>query len=258
MKQIVDTAERAGDKSAQGLSRMRNGLRDIASASESSARSSGASFSKYFSADFFAGLARDAAYAFGRKIVDIVSTSIDVAKQAQSALSGLNSIAVFRGIDTTELNNSIRDLEAVRRGLLTQDDARAAVKPLLQMKLEMQDAIAIVDRYTRTAAFGRQATLGYGEAIIGATEGLKNTNAQTLYVRVSRKKLRGGNRRKAVQLLAKQHLKVKRQRHDFFHKRSLDLLREFDAFAFESLNIAGMVKITISPKVLRTPHGIRS
>ncbi len=59
---------------------------------------------------------------------------------------------------------------------------------------------------------------------------------------VSRKKLRGGNRRKAIQLLATQHLKVKRQRHDFFHKRSLDLLREFDAFAFESLNIAGMVK----------------
>lgn len=59
---------------------------------------------------------------------------------------------------------------------------------------------------------------------------------------VSRKKLRSSNRRKAAHLLAVQHLKVKRQRHDFFHKLSLDLLREFDAFAFESLNIALMMK----------------
>lgn len=59
---------------------------------------------------------------------------------------------------------------------------------------------------------------------------------------VSRKKLRGSNRRKAVRLLARQHLKVKRQRLDFFHKRSLALIREFDGFVFEDLNVAGMVK----------------
>lgn len=59
---------------------------------------------------------------------------------------------------------------------------------------------------------------------------------------VSRKTLRGTNRRKAVTLLAKQHLKVARQRQDFFHKTSLNLIKEFDAFAFENLNIAGMAK----------------
>ena len=65
---------------------------------------------------------------------------------------------------------------------------------------------------------------------------------KTAHRAVSRKKLRGSNRRKAIQLLAKQYLKIKRQRHDFFHKRSLDLLREFDAFIFEDLNIRGMMK----------------
>ena len=59
---------------------------------------------------------------------------------------------------------------------------------------------------------------------------------------VSRKKRRGANRRKAINLLAKQHLKVKRQRQDFAHKTSLDLLRRFDEIAVEDLNIKGMVK----------------
>ena len=87
------------------------------------------------------------------------------------------------------------------------------------------------------------ATLATGEAI----ENPKYLRAaerrlKTAHRAVSRKKLRGSNRRKAIQLLAKQHLKVTRQRYDFFHQRSLDLIREFDAFAFENLNIAGMVK----------------
>src|SRR5205085_2013558 len=45
---------------------------------------------------------------------------------------------------------------------------------------------------------------------------------------VSRKKRGGHNRRKAVCLLAKQQLKVKRQRLDFAHQISLQLIREFD------------------------------
>ena len=59
---------------------------------------------------------------------------------------------------------------------------------------------------------------------------------------VSRKKKRGANRRKAVKLLARQHLKVKRQRQDFAHKESLNLLRQYDEIAVEDLNITGMVK----------------
>ncbi len=87
------------------------------------------------------------------------------------------------------------------------------------------------------------ATLSTGEAIENpkylrqAERRLKTAQRS-----VSRKKLRGSNRRKAAQLLAKQHLKVKRQRLDFFHKTTLQLIREFDDIAVESLNIRGMVK----------------
>lgn len=59
---------------------------------------------------------------------------------------------------------------------------------------------------------------------------------------VTRKQKRSGNRKKAIVLLAKQHLKVKRQRLDFFHKTSLQLVREFDTVIYEDLNIAGLLK----------------
>jgi putative transposase len=59
---------------------------------------------------------------------------------------------------------------------------------------------------------------------------------------VSKKKLRCANRRKAARLLGKKHLKVQNQRQDFFHKTSLQLIREFDEIAVEDLNIKGLVK----------------
>jgi putative transposase len=60
--------------------------------------------------------------------------------------------------------------------------------------------------------------------------------------KVSKKKLRGSNRRKAVVLLGKKHLKIQNQRKDFFHKTSLDLIRKFDEIAVEDLNIKGLLK----------------
>ncbi len=60
--------------------------------------------------------------------------------------------------------------------------------------------------------------------------------------KVSKKKRGGANRRKAVGILAKKHLQVANQRKDFFHKRALDLIREFDEIAVEELNIKGLAK----------------
>lgn len=60
--------------------------------------------------------------------------------------------------------------------------------------------------------------------------------------RVSRKVLGSNNRRKAVNKLAKIHEKISNQRHDFQHKVSLQLIRENQAIAVETLNIQGMQK----------------
>jgi putative transposase len=60
--------------------------------------------------------------------------------------------------------------------------------------------------------------------------------------RVSRRKKGSMRRRKAVNLLAKAHQKVKRQRRDFHHKTALALLRQYDVIYLEDLRVANMVK----------------
>ena len=59
---------------------------------------------------------------------------------------------------------------------------------------------------------------------------------------VSRKKKGGNNRRKAVKLLAKKHLKVKRQRADFAHKVADNLVKNYGRIAVEDLRIKNMVR----------------
>src|SRR6516164_5302412 len=52
--------------------------------------------------------------------------------------------------------------------------------------------------------------------------------------RVSRRKKGSKRRRKAVQVLAKQHQHVRRQRADFHHKTALDLVRQYDVIYVEA------------------------
>jgi putative transposase len=65
---------------------------------------------------------------------------------------------------------------------------------------------------------------------------------KTAQRRVSRRKKGGKRRKKAGQLLAKAHLKVKRQRQDFQHKAALALVRQFDVIYHEDLQVANMVQ----------------
>ena len=59
---------------------------------------------------------------------------------------------------------------------------------------------------------------------------------------VSRKKKGSSNRRKAVKLLAKNHIKVKRQRADFNHKVADNLVKNYGRIAVEDLRIKNMVR----------------
>jgi putative transposase len=59
---------------------------------------------------------------------------------------------------------------------------------------------------------------------------------------VSRKKKGGSNRRKAIRLLAKKHLRIKRQRADFAHKVADNLVKNYGRIAVEDLRIKNMVR----------------
>jgi putative transposase len=65
---------------------------------------------------------------------------------------------------------------------------------------------------------------------------------KTAQRRVTRRKRGSNRRRKAVQLLAKAHQTVRRQRQDFHHKTALTLVRENDTIYHEDLQTANIVK----------------
>jgi putative transposase len=65
---------------------------------------------------------------------------------------------------------------------------------------------------------------------------------KTAQRRVSRRKQGSNRRRKAAKLLAKAHLKVKRQRADFHYKTALALVRANDTIYHEDLQTANMVR----------------
>jgi putative transposase len=65
---------------------------------------------------------------------------------------------------------------------------------------------------------------------------------KTAQRRISRRKRGSNRRREAVNLLAKAHQKVRRQRQDFHHKTALALVRANDTIYHEALQPANMVK----------------
>lgn len=105
----------------------------------------------------------------------ILSDSVTAANTYQAALLGLTSVARAFGQDSVAANDAARQLAS--DGLLTVADAAAGLKNLLASGFNLDQAITLMERFKDTAAFGRQAALGFGQSIRGATEGIKNGNS---------------------------------------------------------------------------------
>ncbi len=87
------------------------------------------------------------------------------------------------------------------------------------------------------------ATLSTGEVIENPKYlGRADRELKIAQRKVSKKKLRGSNRRKAARILARGAKRIANQRRDFFHKLANQITREFDEIAVEDLNIKGMLK----------------
>ncbi len=99
----------------------------------------------------------------------------EAANQATSGLMGLQSVAEFKGIQGAD--KAVRELEAVKLGLLDVSDASMALKNLLARGYNLEQAVQALNRLSNAAAFGRQSSLSLGEAVKSASEGLKNENS---------------------------------------------------------------------------------
>ncbi|HEY9845057.1 MAG TPA: transposase [Candidatus Caenarcaniphilales bacterium] len=65
---------------------------------------------------------------------------------------------------------------------------------------------------------------------------------RVLQRRVSRRKLKGSNRRKAVLMLQRQHERISNRRRDFINKLAYSLIQRYDKIVLENLKITNMVK----------------
>ncbi len=103
------------------------------------------------------------------------SASIGAANDLNNSLLGLSTTASAFGQDAGRAQNAARTLAA--DGLMTVADSATSLKNLLAAGFNLDEATVLMQRFKDSAAFGRQASLGFGQAIRGATEGVRNGNS---------------------------------------------------------------------------------
>jgi len=106
----------------------------------------------------------------------VAKGSIDSATTAERAFKGLESVANRTGSGIEKAWAAVEDLTS--DGVLSQTEAATALKNLFAYGItDVDKAVSMIERLKDAAAFGRQASLAWGEAIVSATEGIKNENS---------------------------------------------------------------------------------
>ncbi|MFX0181955.1 MAG: hypothetical protein ACFE95_02635 [Candidatus Hodarchaeota archaeon] len=112
------------------------------------------------------------AFAFGG-VVKAVSGSLNAFKQYQSSLAGLVTVGGKLGISHDEVTQAA--LSLAKDGLMSVSEAAESLKNLLATKnYTLKQSIEIMNAFRDAAAYNRQGTLEFGEAIVRGTQGLKN------------------------------------------------------------------------------------
>jgi hypothetical protein len=102
---------------------------------------------------------------------------VQLAADRQNAFKGLESVSVFKGISPTDAQDAVKNLRFVKSGIIDVADATASLKNLLLTGFNLPEAIKLMEAFSDSSSFAKQGALSYGEAIRGATEGLKNQNS---------------------------------------------------------------------------------
>ena len=105
----------------------------------------------------------------------------------KNAMIGLRSIAEGTGQDLEKTTKAAQDLAA--DGLMSIADAATGLKNLLLAGFGLEEAIVLMERFKDSAAFGRQGALSFGQAIVSATEGVKNGNSILVGICPARRRL---------------------------------------------------------------------
>lgn len=110
-----------------------------------------------------------------KQVASFTKNCIDSASKVQSAFTGLNSIVQGTGNSFSLANDFIKKYTA--DGLVSIEETATAYKNLLSRGYNSSQIEDVLSRLKDSAAFGRQASYDLGEAVVTATEGLKNENS---------------------------------------------------------------------------------
>lgn len=124
-----------------------------------------------------AGLRVEGFFSIVRVMQSTFGSFVQEYKYFTSAQTGLSSIASFKMVDPETANQQIQSLKAVKAGLLDIGSASTAMKNLLASNFTLEQSVELINRLSESAAFGRQSSLSFGEAVRSATEGIKNGNS---------------------------------------------------------------------------------
>lgn len=108
-------------------------------------------------------------------VVNYLDKAVDAAVRQQNALMGLSSVARGTGNDINATTQAAKDLAA--DGLMPLGDAATGLKNLLASGFSLPEAVRLMKAFKDSAAFGRQGSLEFGQAVASATEGIKNGNS---------------------------------------------------------------------------------
>lgn len=104
-----------------------------------------------------------------------VRQSVQEFARAEAAFRGLEAVANFSGVG---IGRAMAEAERLAAdGLITVQEASRGLQNLLSRGYSIEQAVTTLERLKDAAAFNRQAHLSMGEAVVSATEGLKNENS---------------------------------------------------------------------------------
>lgn len=104
-----------------------------------------------------------------------INNSIEASNKYNSAMLGLSSVAAAFSENQKQARDAALSLS--EDGLMSVTESANGLKNLLASGFSLPEAIQLMNGFKDSAAFNRQAALGFGEAIVGATEGIKNQNS---------------------------------------------------------------------------------
>ena len=120
------------------------------------------------------GAAVAAAFAV-EKVVEFGKAAVQAASDAQAAWTGLNSIVEGTGNNFDVAHSFLTKF--TQDGLVGIEDAATAYKNLLSRGYDTTQIESVMTALKDSAAFGRQSSYSLTQAIVSATEGLKNENS---------------------------------------------------------------------------------